>query len=257
MRKFSVEDVWALFVTAIIAVISVESGWLDYICIKLHRGTKFQLDDFAGACLILLAAALVMFVRREWQLRALLGQSVVREQEAYDTARRDYLTGLPNRLALMEYLQSSQGTNLAFLLVDLDGFKAINDAHGHAAGDAVLKMTSERLQKICADLGGIVGRIGGDEFGYIITMSPDKSIAFITDRIIESISEPIQLTTGRVSIGASVGSATSMNAQADPNSLLQSADLAMYRNKPKRHVDCPLCSSRAVIHKANPVPPEG
>lgn len=256
MRKFSVEDVWALFIAAILAVISVKSGGLDYVRIKLHYGMRFRLDDFAGACLIFLAVALVMFVRREWQLRALLGQSVVREQVAHDAARRDYLTGLPNRLALMEYLQSSQGISIAFLLVDLDGFKAVNDAHGHAAGDTVLKTISERLQRICADVGGIVGRLGGDEFGFIITMSTDKSLTFITDQIIEYISEPIQLTTGRVSIGASVGSATSMNAQDNPNILLQNADLAMYRNKPRTHVDCPLCSGRAVTPKVSPVPRE-
>jgi diguanylate cyclase (GGDEF)-like protein len=255
MSKFSTEDILALSVAAILAVISVESGCFHYACMALRHGTKYELGDYVGACLIFLVAAVIMLVRREWHLRALLGQSVVREQVAHNTARRDYLTGLPNRLALMEYLQSSQGVNIAFLLVDLDGFKEVNDAHGHAAGDAVLKIISERLLRICADLGGIVGRLGGDEFGYIITMSPGKSLTSITDHIIKDISEPVQLPTGRVSIGASVGSATSMNAQADPNSLLHGADLAMYRNKPRRHGDCPLCSSKAVIRKANPVPP--
>jgi len=231
MSKISIEDIFALVVAATITIICVEHGWFDIVCMTLRHGEKYQLDEFAGAGLVFLLAALVMFVRREWQLRTFLGQSAVREQAAHNAARRDYLTGLPNRLALMERLQSSQETKVAFLLVDLDRFKTVNDSYGHAAGDTVLKTVSERLLKVCADTGGFVGRLGGDEFGFIIPLWSDEIIASITDRIIGSLSQPIQLVMGDVEIGASVGRATSTNAKADPDSLLQRADAAMYRNK--------------------------
>jgi diguanylate cyclase (GGDEF)-like protein len=236
MRRLSIEDALALIVAVFATAVCVESGWFRNLSLMLCRDGNDELGTYVGAGLVFLAIALVRLIRRESRLRALLEQSVIREKLSHEAARRDYLTGLPNRLALMEELQRMRG-KLTFCLVDLDGFKNVNDRHGHAAGDVVLKAVSNRLSRICADAGGRVGRLGGDEFGYITNMSSDESLDVLVKRIVESVSMPIELSTGTVQVGASIGSVTSMSGQVDPEGILKKADAAMYINKSRQQIE--------------------
>ncbi|WP_218776023.1 GGDEF domain-containing protein [Sphingomonas sp. TZW2008] len=235
--KLSLEDAFALACAAALTAVCVSSGWFDYVCMTLRHGEQYELDEYAGAAFVFLAAAVVLFARREWQLRTCLRQAAVREKAAHDAARRDYLTNLPNRLALMEGLEGAREPSVSLLLIDLDGFKSINDRYGHAAGDAVLRTVAERLQRICNDAGGLVARLGGDEFGYLLPQSSERIMAMIKGRITRYIREPIALPTGEVTIDASVGNAASTDASSDPDSLLQDADAAMYREKQQRQLD--------------------
>ena len=231
----SVEDGVALAIATLASLICIQAGWFDYVCMMLRREEQYELDEYVGTSFIFLTIAFIMFARREWQLRTRLTASNKREQTARAVARKDHLTGLPNRLALMERMEEVRAEHVVFLLMDLDGFKAINDRHGHAAGDEVLKEVSNRLQGIAAGVyGSLVARLGGDEFGCLLTKSSGPEELAVRQEIISCLEEPIHLTSGTVRVGASIGSAASIDGQFSPDELLHLSDTHMYDEKIRR-----------------------
>jgi diguanylate cyclase (GGDEF)-like protein/PAS domain S-box-containing protein len=159
------------------------------------------------------------------------------EAQLRHKAMTDDLTGLDNRPALVERLQScleeaKATTAIAVLYLDLDGFKMINDGLGHDAGDEVLTKVATRLSG-CLRPGDHIARVGGDEFVVIAVACPSAEDAgALADRLIEESGEPIEIDGTDARIGCSVGIALS-----DPDSpgradeLLTNADLAMYKAK--------------------------
>jgi diguanylate cyclase len=149
-------------------------------------------------------------------------------------ARHDPLTGLANRTQLAERMAvalNSNKTNIAVLLIDLDDFKAVNDSLGHEAGDQVLTIVAERLQKCVRDT-DVVARLGGDEFAVLLTKTLDDQDAGNTAaRIIRSLYEPMTVFDRFVRIGGSVGVALQSEETTDVQSLLRGADVAMYLAK--------------------------
>jgi diguanylate cyclase (GGDEF)-like protein len=201
----------------------------------LRRDERYELDEYVGAGFVFLAVAVIMFFRRELQLRARLAWLGAREQSAHKAARRDHLTGLANRLALMERLNDVGEQDVVFLLIDLDGFKAINDLHGHAAGDSVLKVVSQRLQALSQDTrGSFVARLGGDEFGCLLLCSSELEAVAVQQRIVRDLEKPVHLGAAEVFVGASIGSAVSTNGRLSSDELLQEADTSMYLDKVSR-----------------------
>jgi diguanylate cyclase (GGDEF)-like protein len=153
-------------------------------------------------------------------------------------ASHDMLTALPNRAAFDEQLQQriqaagAKGQRFALLFIDADNFKAANDNHGHAAGDAVLVALSERIKETLRK-GDFAARIGGDEF--IVLIDPlDEAIRpeGLAERIRASVSQPIALPGGEAyRLGLSVGAAVYPDDGADARALLTAADAAMYADK--------------------------
>lgn len=229
--KLSIEDGTALLLAGLATALCVGRGWFDHLCMALRHNERYELDEYVGGSVVFLAAAVFMFIRRERQLRKCLAEAASRELDAHKIARHDNLTGLANRLALVERLNDLRADDVAFLLIDLDGFKGVNDRHGHAAGDQVLKEVSRRLLRISDASGGLVARLGGDEFGYLLTTANPRKVASVGEQIIQILLQPIDLSSGQVAIGASVGSAISIRGHRDTDELLQSADAAMYRSK--------------------------
>jgi GGDEF domain-containing protein len=183
--RLSLEDGVALAAAALISALCVQRGWFDSLCMTLRRDERYELDEYVGASFVFLAVLVVMFLRREWQLRSRLAWLSVRERTANEAARRDYLTGLANRLALMERMEEVSGQSVVFLLIDLDGFKAINDQHGHAAGDYVLQTVSQRLLNISKENADqFVARLGGDEFGCLFPCSSEREALTIQERLV-------------------------------------------------------------------------
>jgi diguanylate cyclase (GGDEF)-like protein len=219
----------------------------------MRHEEQYELDEYVGASFVFLAATVIMFIRREWQLRVRLTASSVREQSAHDAARTDYLTGLPNRLALMERMKQLGRKDIVFLLIDLDGFKEINDRYGHAAGDAVIQEVSRRLQNIARSItGSFAARLGGDEFGCILPIRRGTDDATVRRVIATKLEEPINLPSGEVSVGASIGSAVSIGGELSSDQLLDLSDSVMYREKFLRRVDGQASSSSA--KPGEPVP---
>jgi diguanylate cyclase (GGDEF)-like protein/PAS domain S-box-containing protein len=159
------------------------------------------------------------------------------EQALAHQALHDPLTGLPNRIALLDRL--SQGllamerhpSRLAVLFIDLDNFKEINDSYGHDAGDLVLTEAGRRLSAL-ARRGDTVARLGGDEFVMLCgELESHAAVRLIGDRIIRSIAVPYVEGGRDFSVTCSAGIAVTSDAAAGPDPLISHADMAMYDAK--------------------------
>jgi len=189
----------------------------------------------------LLAGTLAVLVwvaalrRRVAQQTTLLRES---EERFRHMALHDALTGLATRLLLQDRLDVAlasarrHGTRLAVLMVDLDGFKGINDTHGHPAGDEVLRVTASRLQDAVRKE-DTVSRFGGDEFVVLLPDLSDPPAAERTAaRIVESLAFPIRLADRQVPVSVSVGVCTLYGEEElDADDLIRCADTALYRAK--------------------------
>lgn len=163
---------------------------------------------------------------------------LVAESELASLVRRDALTGLGNRLGFDEELQRAfkaiqrGGGDVSLLMLDLDGFKTVNDDLGHPAGDAVLRDVAHRLSRRSRQT-DYLARLGGDEFAIIVTGSHDRtSLSNYAGRLIGEISAPFETEGTTVRIGASIGIATATEAgPGEAKDLLAAADAALYRVK--------------------------
>ncbi|MFC0529447.1 putative bifunctional diguanylate cyclase/phosphodiesterase [Phytohabitans kaempferiae] len=156
-----------------------------------------------------------------------------RDQHARD-ARRDPLTGLANRRALLDRLaeaRESTGGTLALALVDLNRFKEVNDTLGHAFGDKLLVEVGERLGAAATDNGAVVARLGGDEFAILLEHLPAPATAIHrARRILDCLREPVALAGMQVTVQASAGIALA-GPGVSAGELLRRADVAMYQAK--------------------------
>jgi diguanylate cyclase (GGDEF)-like protein/PAS domain S-box-containing protein len=156
-------------------------------------------------------------------------------------ARRDALTGLLNRTALLECLgqvlarSRRTGRQVAIGVLDLDDFKPVNDGWGHAAGDAVLVTLGQRLLASLREA-DFAARIGGDEFAIVLTdLAGRRGLPAILDRILAAITAPYTLPSDEVvQVGASLGIALYRADDADPETLLRHADAALYESKAQK-----------------------
>jgi diguanylate cyclase (GGDEF)-like protein/PAS domain S-box-containing protein len=143
-------------------------------------------------------------------------------------ANHDSLTGLANRRRLAERMGELGDGTAAVMLIDLDGFKPINDAYGHAAGDEVLLHVAAALRD-CCDAGGLPARLGGDEFAVLLPGADLATAERAAARLRESLEEPAPIAGRLVAVRASIGCAA--GPARDPESLLNRADLRMYERK--------------------------
>lgn len=158
------------------------------------------------------------------------------EKIAY-LARYDTLTSLPNRMQLTEALgealhyAENWRARCAFMMVDLDRFKSVNDSLGHQVGDKLLAQVSSRLQSMMTD-NNLCGRLGGDEFAIVMRDVVDmQSVAKLANRVIERLSEPYAVDGQTLYVGASIGSAVGPRDGCTVEELMRNADLALYRAK--------------------------
>ena len=160
-----------------------------------------------------------------------------RDEELYRQAHFDALTGLPNRLLFRDRLEqelasaSSGASRGALLYVDLDHFKKVNDTMGHAAGDQLLQIVSQRL-KTCIKDGDTVARLGGDEFTIILrNVGTPEAARQIAVRIIESLQQPVNIAGRDHYVRASIGVTMFPDDGNTIEELMRNADLAMYQAK--------------------------
>lgn len=206
---------------AVIKVAPDSKQWFRATVVPLHengpggRATLWVIDDITER------------KRRE---------AVIRHQALHDS-----LTGLPNRMLLIERLHHAINMNrrlnrmLALLYIDLDNFKPVNDEFGHSAGDQVLCEIARRLQAQIRD-SDTAARIGGDEFIVLIESADDlDGVHVVADKLLTTLSEPICVKlNGReilVRVGASIGIALGPRKGSDVDALLQQADKALYAAK--------------------------
>ena len=171
-------------------------------------------------------------------------------------ARRDPLTGLLNRGAFVDHLEQAldrkaPDTLLAVVYLDLDGFKAVNDLRGHQTGDRLLELAARRIEGCLRDQ-PVAARIGGDEFAILLEDLDDASQAdAVGHRLLESLALPFIIDAGEIRVRASIGVAISTDGHDTADSLMDSADTAMYaskangRNQVTRFAPAMLVSRRA------------
>jgi diguanylate cyclase (GGDEF)-like protein len=158
-----------------------------------------------------------------------------RDEQATHLRYRAMHDGLTKVLAAHEFraqlgrtIDSPDLANTVLIFIDLDGFKPINDRHGHAAGDAVLIEVADRLRR-SVRTHDVVGRMGGDEFAVIATLNGSPRVDEIGQRLLAAIQQPIEFMGESLSVSASIGIAPLGSAEADE--LLKRADAAMYEAK--------------------------
>ncbi len=157
-------------------------------------------------------------------------------QQTRHKALHDELTGLANRALLDEIINNQLAlsqrcdSELALLYIDLDGFKSVNDCHGHGIGDELLRVVSRRINGAirCSDL---AARLGGDEFVVVMFAAGADGAAALARKLVETLSEPYQIGEIPIGISASIGIAISSGMETTCERLLEQADAAMYRSK--------------------------
>jgi diguanylate cyclase (GGDEF)-like protein len=159
------------------------------------------------------------------------------EQRILFLAHFDTLTGLPNRASFQDRLDNdiaamgAKGGELALMIVDLDRFKEVNDVHGHAAGDELLKATATRITALLSHT-EFAARLGGDEFVIVQTgRDQPASAARLADKLLEVFSKPVLLAGQPFHVGLTIGVALYPRDGDDTRKLLANADLALYRAK--------------------------
>ena len=161
-------------------------------------------------------------------------------------AFHDPLTGLPNRAAFSDRLETRlgtaavRGTRLAVLFLDLDGFKVINDSLGHSAGDRVLQTLAQRLRHTVRE-GDLICRFGGDEFTVLLDIGRPEDAEAVALKLLAAVAEPLVLEGQRLYVTGSVGVALYPEHGSDTEVLLRNADAAMYHAKDLGRNNFQLC----------------
>jgi len=208
------------------------------------RELQVLLEDGKGAARVLEANAQALFAEDGRPLGAVLALHDVTahkrtEAELTNLALTDPLTKLANRLVLEDRLRRSlerlrrSGGAVAVLLLDLDGFKEVNDRHGHETGDQVLVMVARRLASAVRPE-DTVARLGGDELVVVCDVTEQDEAARIAARVEQNLSRPYRIGDRTLEVSASVGWVVTTNPDLEPSDLVSEADAAMYQVKARR-----------------------
>lgn len=200
-------------------------GWSD-----LSLGLLALMAALALMSSLMLAA----FLRTRQQGRIL---QIENQKQLWQLANHDALTGLPNRMLLMDRLAQllaralRQERRLAVMFLDLDDFKLVNDAHGHEAGDQLLRFVAERL-RAAVRVDDTVARMGGDEFIILIEgMENQQALETVRQKIQQKLSEGFLVEGQLVGVRASIGVAMFPEDGDNPEALIRQADMRMYADK--------------------------
>ncbi|MGX7704236.1 EAL domain-containing protein [Methylobacterium sp. Gmos1] len=177
----------------------------------------------------------IVEIRRLFDALAVLEERLRERASLMETLRRqaetDGLTGLSNRRGLaLAMARTAPGRTAAALMIDLDGFKKVNDTLGHEAGDDLIRQAGARLCA-CTGKAGLVARMGGDEFAALLPGCDEAAAVTVAGTILHSLSEPFPVDGQTIHIGASIGIALSPEHGPLADGLLASADMALYEAK--------------------------
>jgi len=231
-----------VLVGVIAIVVSSLAIWFrvfDVLYDSLDHHDHSELDQFLSIGFIASIALLLFSWRRVKDLRREIEARTAAEERATYLAQADALTGLPNRRRLEPELEAAlagmaEGEQRAFMIIDLNRFKPVNDIYGHQTGDKVLIEVANRISgavnKDC-----MAFRLGGDEFAVL--SGPFDTIDHITRaarRIVSAMTKPIEMTETTLTIGAGIGIAVAPDDGTCPGELMRRADIALYRAKRSR-----------------------
>ncbi|MDR3416266.1 MAG: EAL domain-containing protein [Nevskia sp.] len=195
------------------------------------------------------------------------------ERRIHDLAYCDSLTGLPNRQAFFDSVDAElrnvsgdEGSGVAILFMDLDGFKRINDTLGHAVGDHLLQAVTERLKTLLRRLDAatraahepLLARLGGDEFTVLLTgVGKPEDVLKVARKIKDELAVPFVIDSHEISVTTSIGVALSPDDGADAQTLLKNADIAMYHSKDNGRNTCQMYRASLTTRMTQRVTLEG
>ena len=186
---------------------------------------------------VILLILTVLLMPLAWVITQFVFRQRMRHEQLKTRAFVDVVTGLANRNQFMDQLEVTFqmarrfGDPFAIIFIDLDGFKQINDAHGHDAGDALLKEVGQRLERSLRAI-DLVARLGGDEFTILLPKVSQRTQAtVIADKIVMALSQPLWFGSGTAIVTGSVGIAFYDTEIENSTKLLDRADTAMYAAK--------------------------
>lgn len=198
------------------------------------KNVVMRVSAQVGVIILIVIISFIMWNRRLYKE---INTRKQLEQKMKHMATHDVLTGLANRVLLKDRINTAinfhkrQNLQIAVLFIDLDGFKTINDTHGHDVGDELLIQVADKLKSSVRQSDTVV-RFGGDEFVLLLTGLHNRSeAAFIAEKVLKLMKQPFSLSVERVSIGCSIGIAMYPDDGVTDNDLLKVADTLMYSVK--------------------------
>ncbi|WP_260581778.1 bifunctional diguanylate cyclase/phosphodiesterase [Sphingopyxis sp. PET50] len=226
-----------IVVAAIILFIGTGSSVMQSV-VRALSGIGGGTDQVLAATLILNIALILFGWRRYNDLHREIRERTEAEQRARYLADTDPLTDFLNRRAMIEQGQAlvaeaaAGHRHVALFLLDLDHFKTVNDIHGHAAGDRMLRVAAERIASVLPP-SALMARLGGDEFVAMQMFEPSGTphIEALAAELVTVLEEPVTHDAQQIRIGASIGLALATTAEVTMDTLVRQADIAMYHCK--------------------------
>ena len=226
-----------LVAAVVLQAILIGLDTFDHIYLYSRAHEDYEVDEAFTVFIVLTLALVAILIVRAKELNREVRRRIEAERTAALLARRDALTGLPNRRMFHEELgrrlaaAGAAGRKVALLMLDLDRFKVVNDTYGHGAGDRLLQEVADRLgSTLRAE--DFLARLGGDEFSVLIDDPITEDAHFrIAQRILSTIARPFVADDWRAEVTASVGIAVYPHDADSAPLLLRRADAAMYQAK--------------------------
>lgn len=241
----SLSTAYCLSSARVAAILNISIGILPISAILLTSGNRLQLA--AGVSLIVAALFLLhMLVQRHAHLVDLM----MLKKQMRDQANTDPLTGLLNRRALKDRLDAEiarageEDGGFGFALLDLDGFKPVNDTYGHTMGDHLLCSVADRLRDHAGE-DVIVARLGGDEFALIVPQHAALRVEALPGHVLSALALPHHIDGHVIRVGASIGVAQWPKDGREARDLFEQADRALYVAKHDAHDEAARVVRRA------------
>jgi diguanylate cyclase (GGDEF)-like protein len=201
------------------------------LVIQWLAGGVIDVPVVAAGCVVLFLLVILRLEGVVGALRTTLGEREVLEKELQRRALHDPLTGLANRVLFHDRLGvalSRREGSVAVMFLDLDDFKTVNDAYGHAAGDKVLRAVADALSSATRPE-DTVARLGGDEFAVLLADNPDRyEASTVAGRLLAAVQVPVHLAGYEHAVGVSIGISLGASGEATAEDLMRDADIAMY-----------------------------
>jgi diguanylate cyclase (GGDEF)-like protein len=215
---------WAMLVNLTFGILPISTG-------MMLMGNR--MDMIAGAIILI---ATIFLLRMNLGQHSQLVDLLMLKHQLRDQAHSDPLTGLLNRRALIAVAEDAfadPAARPALALLDLDGFKGVNDRHGHAAGDELLVQIADRMRRVVGPRAALA-RLGGDEFALFVSDDAADNLSLLADTLLAALVTPFAVGEARIQLGASAGKAAAPGDGDDLTALFAAADAALYAVKHQR-----------------------
>ena len=230
--------VYSLVMFAAIAMFVAIGGQVGAQTVRTFIGDSQGADQVMVTALLLNIALILLIWRRTSALSDEIDVYRQAETRAQHLAMTDPLTNLFNRRAVKEKTSelsaraSRRGKSIAFMMVDLDGFKKINDLYGHDAGDQLLREVADRMRDVVPP-SSVISRLGGDEFGICVVFEPEypESVDRIAEDLVDALARPVHIADAEQTVTASVGISRPELDCDSIDMLIRRADIALYAAK--------------------------